>query len=65
MIYYEYIVKIEKMLDTAKWMRRCFNIAVWLSKRYNIKGDNCQFDYYFTEGQKEDKLVTIRFTFYE
>lgn len=62
----EYEIKTEKMLDTSGYMKRAFNIAKWLKKRYNLQYKNVTLTYYFTQEQldnQKDKVI-IKFEFH-
>lgn len=61
----EFKVKVEKLSDTTRWMKRAFALTVWMKKRYNLKFKQCTFTYDFREGDVENELVTTIFTFHD
>jgi len=61
-----YNIKVEKMSNQAKFMKRVFRIAQWLHKRYNLDDRYIMvdFNYGYRPFQKENGLVTIELYFH-
>jgi hypothetical protein len=63
MIYKDFIIKENKMKNTAKFMKRIYKLSLWLNKRYNYNSIDVQFDYGYKNNQKYEGLITIRLIF--
>lgn len=58
---YELIIKKEKMLNQAEFMKRMYRLSVWINKRYNYNSIDCNFAYSFAD--KEKQLILIILTY--
>jgi hypothetical protein len=59
---FKFVIKTNKMKNQASFMKRIFYLSVWLSKRYNLKYSNANFDYYFHDNLNK-KILTIEIDF--
>jgi len=59
---FEFICKIDKAKDTSYFMRRCYKVAVWLQKRYNLSND-AELTYYITKENKSNNTITLKYNF--
>lgn len=60
---FKYKIKIKSMRNQATFSIRLFHIVSWINKRYKLNCSNCDFDYFFEQGDKEKKLITITIDF--
>lgn len=59
---YSFIIKTNKMLNKALFMKRVMNLTIFLKKRYNIVSEECHFNYFFHDKDNKEKLtITLNF----
>jgi hypothetical protein len=55
---------LDKVEFNAEFIRRIFNLSVWLKERYGIEYDDCSYEHGFEDDDALNKQLTIRLLFH-